>query len=113
MSPDPAATDHARYVHAQRLTVEAVEAAICEREPQFYIDHHDWAQDCDGVSQAIVDSGLLPGARIARGTHRLLDSDHSWVALADGNVLDATLWSYTGAPTVHVTDGADYQEHPA
>lgn len=107
---DPVSTP-ATLIDALRLTVPDVEAAICDREPEFYVDHSDWAEDCDGVSHAIVRSGLLPGARVARGQHRRLTSKHSWVPLADGSVLDATLWSYlTDVPVLHVTDGSAYTE---
>lgn len=95
------------------LTVADVEAAICERDPEFYVDHQDWAQECDGVSHAIVRAAIPPGARVAWGTHaRLPDMKHSWVTFPDGTVLDATLWSYLPAtPVLYVSDGAEYTEH--
>lgn len=93
------------------LTVEAIEAAICEREPEFYVDHQDWAWDCDGVSHAIVRSGIIPGARVARGTHPAVDGPHSWVVCPSGGVLDCTLWSYDDTyPVVYAATGEEYRE---
>jgi hypothetical protein len=67
--------------------------------------------NCHGVSLAIVQSGIYPGARVARGWARGVRGQHSWV-VADGgvydldaHVIDATLWSYDPKIT-HVWQGS-------
>lgn len=64
------------------------------------------AFSCHEVSLAIVQSGIFPGARVARGGARGVMGQHSWVILGndDGSladpysptarIVDATLWSY-------------------
>lgn len=60
-----------------------------------------WAHNCHACSLAMIQTGLLPdAARVARGWHSQVRSQHSWVVLGDpydNNViiLDGTLWSYT------------------
>lgn len=82
-----------------RLTLDDLEGAICEREPSYYRDHKDWARDCHSVSLEIVRSGLFKQARVARGACLGVGGQHSWVSLGDpyddlAPLLDATLWSY-------------------
>lgn len=63
------------------------------------------ARNCQEVSLAIVRSGLLSVARVARGTCRGVDGHHSWVVVgtdcyATGvPIIDPTLWSYDPAVT--------------
>lgn len=64
------------------------------------------ALNCHVVSLAIVQSGIYPGSRVARGGARGVMGQHSWVILGreDGSlsdpysersrIVDATLWSY-------------------
>lgn len=57
------------------------------------------AQQCHSVSLKIVKSGLLRGARVARGTCEGVGGQHSWVTLGDpydvdAPIIDATWWSY-------------------
>jgi len=64
--------------------------------------HHN----CHACSLAIVRTKLLPqNARVARGFHSAIMSQHSWVVLGDpydpkSIILDGTLWSYTNRPPV-------------
>ncbi|QGJ88930.1 hypothetical protein PBI_TEAMOCIL_79 [Microbacterium phage Teamocil] len=58
------------------------------------------AHNCHAVSHAIVASGIVPGARVARGAAVGVIGQHSWV-VADGgpydmdaHIIDATIWSY-------------------
>jgi len=67
---------------------------------QIGMDPERVRHNCHGVSLAIVQSGIYPGARVARGWARQVRGQHSWV-VADGGVydldahiIDATLWSY-------------------
>lgn len=58
-----------------------------------------WAHQCGGASVALVNSGLYPGARVARGWCPGVAGQHSWVCLGDPYraatpVIDLTLWSY-------------------
>jgi len=56
--------------------------------------------NCHVVSLAIVQSGVYPKARVARGWAPGIDSQHSWVAIwgdpydSTGGIIDATRWSY-------------------
>lgn len=58
------------------------------------------AHNCHAVSLAIVKSGILPGARVARGACLGVMGQHSWVVHDggpydwDAHIIDATLWSY-------------------
>lgn len=66
--------------------------------------HHQ----CHVASLAIVKSGLVENARVARGFAAGAGGQHSWVALGDPyaldtTILDPTLWSYVGAkPHIHI-----------
>lgn len=88
----------------RELTVERVERAICEQEPEHLVDHQDWAHQCHSVSLEIVRSGLFVSARVARGICTGVTGQHSWVVIGDdcydrsAPILDATLWSYVTAP---------------
>ena len=66
-------------------------------------DPLSWAFNCHAASLAIVQSGIYPGARVARGFAHGVPGQHSWVVAdygADGvydfdaHIIDATLWSY-------------------
>lgn len=67
-------------------------------------DPLSWAFNCHAASHAIVQSGIYPGARVARGFAHGVPGQHSWVvadySAADGvydfdaHIIDATLWSY-------------------
>jgi hypothetical protein len=80
-------------------------AALAERVGS---DPLRWAFNCHGASHAIVQSGIYPGARVARGFARGVPGQHSWV-VADydergpydpkAHVIDPTLWSYDPSVT--------------
>jgi hypothetical protein len=66
-----------------------------------------WAQQCHGISLAIIKAGLVPGARVARGSCRGVRSQHSWIVNGwdcydpEADIIDPTLWSYVeGVPTI-------------
>ena len=72
-------------------------------------DGSSWFHQCHAASIQIVESGLFPGARVARGDADGVGGQHSWVVLNsdvgpayadcydhDARILDATLWSYDG-----------------
>lgn len=59
-----------------------------------------WKDRCHEASVALVRSGVIKGARVARGSCRLVPSQHSWVVLGDPYltatvILDPTLWGHT------------------
>lgn len=70
----------------------AIEAAMAP------LDH--WAQQCHAASVHLMQSGIIPGARVARGICRGVGSQHSWVVVGhdvyarDAAIIDPTLWSY-------------------
>lgn len=58
-----------------------------------------WAQRCHEASLRLVKSGVVPGARVARGAGTNVGSQHSWVVVGDpyddkATIIDPTLWSY-------------------
>lgn len=61
--------------------------------------------NCHAVSLAIVRSGRVPGARVARGVCRGVFAQHSWVVVGDdcyapdARIIDPTLWSYDDSVT--------------
>ncbi|QGJ92750.1 hypothetical protein QDA04_gp80 [Microbacterium phage Megan] len=66
-------------------------------------DPLSWAFNCHGASLAIVQSGIYPGARVARGLCKGVPGQHSWVVADYGDegvydeqahVIDPTLWCY-------------------
>ncbi len=62
-------------------------------------DPATWRHNCHRASIAIVKSGILPGARVARGAALGVMGQHSWVVVGDpygedSSILDPTLWSY-------------------
>lgn len=80
-------------------------------------------QNCHAVSLLIVQTGLFPDARVARGSARGVLGQHSWVVHGDpydkdSRIIDATLWSYdssvksiwtgTGRDGVHVPHGSGH-----
>lgn len=68
--------------------------------------HTQWQANCHSVSHAIVTAGLIPHARVARGTCEGVLGQHSWIVAptADGAlgdcyadnavIVDPTLWTY-------------------
>lgn len=90
-------TTSKRALHLRELrelvTAEAVEQAYGR---PFAETHHQ----CHAVSLAIVKAGLIPGARVARGSARGVGAQHSWVVCdhdpynEQALIVDATLWSY-------------------
>lgn len=62
----------------------------------------EFAHDCHAASLAIVQAGIFPTARVARGATLGVPAQHSWVVLGDdvyspaAFVLDPTRWSYEG-----------------
>lgn len=79
-------------------TIEAIENAIGGLQK--------WAHKCHECSLAMVRTGLLPAtARVARGFHPQITSQHSWVVIGDpydtgSLILDGVLWSYLGTKPV-------------
>jgi hypothetical protein len=67
-------------------------------------DPNNVYHNCHAVSLAIVQSGIYPGTRVARGFAKGVGmAQHSWVVAGDpydkdAHIIDATLWSYD--PTV-------------
>lgn len=72
-------------------------------------DGSSWAFNCHVASIAVVNSGLFPGSRVARGAAIGVGGQHSWVVLPgittppgelvdpydpNARVFDPTLWSY-------------------
>lgn len=58
-----------------------------------------WWRNCHAASLAIVQSGIFPGARVARGSCEGVGGQHSWVVLGspydrEAEIIDPTLWSY-------------------
>jgi hypothetical protein len=59
-----------------------------------------WAYQCHAASLALVNSGVLPGSRVARGSCKGVMGQHSWVVVGhdvyarDAVIVDPTLWSY-------------------
>jgi hypothetical protein len=79
---------------------------------QVGVDPTSWFHNCHKASLDIVKSGLIPGARVARGTADGVGGQHSWVVYPGLNeapegdfstevyskssrVFDPTLWSYS------------------
>lgn len=61
----------------------------------------DYAHQCHAASNALVQSGQLPGPddwRVARGSCKYVPGQHSWVVRGDvyrpSLIIDPTLWSY-------------------
>jgi hypothetical protein len=58
---------------------------------------------CHAASHAIVNSGIFPVSRVARGTCHGVGGQHSWVVLSmdpydsKARIVDPTLWSYVDA----------------
>jgi hypothetical protein len=77
-----------------------------------------WSRNCHAASVALVKSGAIPGARVARGSCRVVPGQHSWVTIGDpyaSNVviLDPTLWSYTLiSPEVYVGNRNKWNYRP-
>jgi hypothetical protein len=59
-----------------------------------------WAGQCHAASHALVQAGLWPSARVARGSCVGVGGQHSWVVVGDDcyspvvQIVDPTLWSY-------------------
>lgn len=64
------------------------------------LDPKDFPHDCHRASITLVQSGKLPaGARVARGWHKDVPGQHSWVTLGPCHephvqIVDPTIWSY-------------------
>lgn len=77
-----------------------------------------WSKQCHAASVRLVESGVIPGARVARGTCRMVPGQHSWVCIGDPYadnvlILDPTLWSYTGvAAEVWVGERKRFNHRP-
>jgi hypothetical protein len=77
-----------------KLALGDVERAIGQLE--------SWAENCHGAAIALVQTGLVPGSRVARGFARGVGHQHSWVVVPtqfgvydmSNWVVDITLWSY-------------------
>lgn len=77
-----------------------------------------WHHQCHAASVALVESGAIKGACVARGSCKVVGSQHSWVALGDPYlgttvIVDPTLWSYTGiSPEVYVGSWNKWHHRP-
>lgn len=101
-------------MNPEDLTEDVIVKAVCEKEPDHYLDFEDFAYQCHSASLALVRSGLLgkpgPRVRVARGTCHGVPGQHSWVVLGNpydpkAQIVDITLWSYDrGAPRIWVGD---------
>lgn len=89
------------------------------------VSDHDgasWYHQCHAASIAIVESGLYPGSRVARGAARGVFGQHSWVVLPregqelancydpKARILDPTLWSYD-EDVFAIWEGPNLQRH--
>jgi hypothetical protein len=81
-------------------------------------DLRRWTNRCHEASLLIVRSGLLPAeARVARGTHPMVRSQHSWVTIGDPYlkdtvIVDATLWYHLDRPRPQIIiERARYLPH--
>ncbi len=80
-----------------------------------------WAKKCHQASIALLETGHLPTGRVARGWHKRVPGQHSWVTLgspydAGVTIVDPTLWSYcpdmhTDVWVVHHGGGGQYTPH--
>ncbi len=78
------------------MTTETqVDTVLQELEPL-----EQWAQRCHEASLHLVRSRILGPSRVARGSCKGVDSQHSWVVLGldcyddKAKIIDPTLWSY-------------------
>ena len=77
-------------------------------------DLRPWAKRCHEASLQIIRSGCLPKvARVARGMHKAVQGQHSWIALGDPysprtKIVDATIWAYTAPSTPRVVIAPAY-----
>ena len=82
-----------------------------------------WANQCHGVSLALLRTGEFGPGRIARGTCEYVPSQHSWIVLGDdcydrnSVIVDPTLWAHdpevTGIYTGRNRQGYYHQPHGA
>ena len=60
-----------------------------------------WANQCHGVSLALLRTGEFGPGRIARGTCKYIVGQHSWIVLGpdcydeNATIVDPTLWAHT------------------
>jgi len=93
-------TDLPRLPSRSRTALAAIEDHIGSLD--------GYAHQCGAASVALVETGIYPGARVARGWCRRVLGQHSWVCLGDPYVpttpvIDLTLWSYdAAAPRLYV-----------
>lgn len=77
-----------------------------------------WENRCHEASVKLVASGVIKGLRVARGSCRLVPSQHSWAVLGNpydkgALILDPTLWSHTRvSPEVFVGTGKKWGHKP-
>lgn len=81
------------------ITLEAVEAAVGPVTK--------WAHNCHAASLALVRSGLLDDARVARGSLYGVPGQHSWAVSGDPYrpklIVDITAWSYVSSyPALYI-----------
>ena len=61
-----------------------------------------WANQCHGVSLALLRTGEFGPGRIARGTCKYIVGQHSWIVLGpdcydeNATIVDPTLWAHDG-----------------
>lgn len=54
---------------------------------------------CHSISIAMLNAGMVPGGRVARGSARGVAGQHSWIVVghpydASAQIIDSTFWSY-------------------
>lgn len=90
-----------------------------ELAEQIGIPFEKWAYRCHEISLKLLRTGFFGKGRIARGTARLVGSQHSWIVLSgdvydpDAEIVDPTLWVYDkNLPGVWQGPNL-FQHHPA
>lgn len=86
------------------------------------VDPRNWIGNCHAASLSVVRAELYPGARVARGMAKGVQSQHSWIVVGDpydksAQIIDPTLWQYredvhglwvgTLADGLHMPHGGD------
>lgn len=81
-------------------SINPMPMAALELAAQALGDLEQWRNNCHAAALKVVRSGAFGrSARVARGYHLYVDSQHSWVAVGDPYdpktfIYDPTLWTY-------------------
>lgn len=89
-------------------------------------DGSSWAHNCHVAAISVVNSGMFPGSRVARGSAHGVLGQHSWVVIPDNSddfpdtlanaydpharIFDPTLWSYDES-VQGIWEGPNLQRH--